>query len=78
MVSSVRRRKTVEVEVGEVPVGGENPVVVQSMTNTDTADAHATVGQVLALAAAGSELVQVTVNNEEAARAIPEIVASHR
>ena len=74
-MSIVRRRKTVEVTVGEVKVGGGNPVVVQSMTNTDTADAAATADQVKALALAGSELVRVTVNHEEAAKALPEIVA---
>jgi (E)-4-hydroxy-3-methylbut-2-enyl-diphosphate synthase len=74
-VSIVRRRKSVEVAVGEVKVGGANPVVVQSMTNTDTADAAATADQVKALALAGSELVRVTVNHEEAAKAVPEIVS---
>jgi len=69
-----QRRKSVTVFVGGVPVGGAHPVVVQSMTNTDTADAAATAAQVAALAAAGSELVRVTVNNDEAAQAIPEIV----
>jgi (E)-4-hydroxy-3-methylbut-2-enyl-diphosphate synthase len=72
----VRRRKTVEVRVGGVGVGGDNPVVVQSMTNTDTGDVQGTVAQVTALARAGSEMVRVTVNNEAAARAVPEIVAS--
>lgn len=57
-----------------VPVGSSFPIVVQSMTNTDTADASATAAQVLALAAAGSQLVRVTVNNDEAAQAVPEIV----
>ncbi|MCJ7629459.1 MAG: flavodoxin-dependent (E)-4-hydroxy-3-methylbut-2-enyl-diphosphate synthase [Longimicrobiales bacterium] len=71
----VRRRGTAEVNVGGVRVGGLNPVVVQSMTNTDTADVVGTVEQVAALAQAGSELVRVTVNNEEAAQAVPEIVA---
>jgi (E)-4-hydroxy-3-methylbut-2-enyl-diphosphate synthase len=60
--------------VGGVPVGASAPIVVQSMTNTDTADAPGTADQVLALATAGSQLVRVTVNNEEAARAVPEIV----
>jgi (E)-4-hydroxy-3-methylbut-2-enyl-diphosphate synthase len=60
--------------VGDVPVGGVNPIVVQSMTNTDTADAVATAAQVVALARAGSQLVRVTVNNDEAASAVPEIV----
>jgi len=73
-VSSVRRRRSVTVRVGTVPVGGDHPVVVQSMTNTDTADVDATVGQVRALAQAGSELVRVTVNTDEAAAAVPAIV----
>jgi (E)-4-hydroxy-3-methylbut-2-enyl-diphosphate synthase len=68
------RRKTVAVQVGGVKVGGDAPIVVQSMTNTDTADVLATVNQVMALAQAGSELVRVTVNTEEAARAVPKIV----
>jgi len=63
------------VEVGGVKVGSLHPIVVQSMTNTDTADVDATVAQARALHQAGSELVRVTVNNEEAARAVPEIVA---
>lgn len=69
----VKRRKTPTVWIGKVPVGGDHPVVVQSMTNTDTAEIEATVGQVWALARAGSEVVRMTVNNEEAARAVPEI-----
>src|SRR5437868_4278733 len=68
------RRPTVTVRVGNVPVGSAHPVVVQSMTNTDTADAAATAAQVAALAETGSQLVRVTVNNEEAAAAVPEIV----
>lgn len=71
---AVRRRQTPTVVVGGVPIGSAHPIVVQSMTNTDTADAAATAAQVEALAAAGSELVRVTVNNDEAAQAIPEIV----
>ena len=67
------RRKTVSASVGGVPVGSVHPIVVQSMTNTDTADAGATAAQVAALAAAGSQLVRITVNNEEAASAVPEI-----
>jgi len=63
------------VDVGGVRVGGCHPIVVQSMTNTDTSDAAATAAQAAALALAGSELVRVTVNNEEAAQAVPEIVA---
>src|SRR6185436_8047296 len=69
------RRKTVVVDVGGVRIGGTHPIVVQSMTNTDTADVPGTVAQVRALHAAGSELVRVTVNNDEAARAVPDIVA---
>ncbi|MBM3633922.1 MAG: flavodoxin-dependent (E)-4-hydroxy-3-methylbut-2-enyl-diphosphate synthase [Actinobacteria bacterium] len=60
--------------VGDVPVGGGNPVVVQSMTNTDTKDAVATAAQVAELAEAGSEIVRITVNNREAAATVPEIV----
>jgi (E)-4-hydroxy-3-methylbut-2-enyl-diphosphate synthase len=60
--------------VGDVPVGGGNPVVVQSMTNTDTKDAVATASQVAELAEAGSEIVRITVNNREAAAKVPEIV----
>ena len=77
-MTKVVRRKSAVVHVGRVPVGGENPVVVQSMTNTDTADARATVAQVSALAGAGSELVRVTVNNEASAKAVPEIVSRLR
>jgi (E)-4-hydroxy-3-methylbut-2-enyl-diphosphate synthase len=67
------RRRTVTTWVGMVPIGSAFPVVVQSMTNTDTADAAGTAAQVRALAAAGSQIVRVTVNNEEAAAAVPEI-----
>src|ERR1700739_2541905 len=67
------RRKTYGVSVGHVRVGGGAPVVVQSMTNTDTADAAATAQTCLELAEAGSELVRVTVNVPEAAAAVPEI-----
>jgi (E)-4-hydroxy-3-methylbut-2-enyl-diphosphate synthase len=70
----VKRRASVVVDVGGVKVGGPHPVVVQSMTNTDTADVDATAGQVAALAAAGSELVRVTVNTEAAAAAVPGMV----
>src|SRR5262245_57424332 len=73
-----QRRSTVTVLVGGVPVGSAAPIVVQSMTNTDTADAAATAEQVVALAAAGSELVRITVNNDEAAAAVPEIVSRVR
>ena len=68
------RRHSVAVGVGKVKVGGGHPIVVQSMTNTDTADVASTVNQVMALAKAGSELVRVTVNTEDAARAVPKIV----
>jgi (E)-4-hydroxy-3-methylbut-2-enyl-diphosphate synthase len=68
------RRRTATVDVGGVAVGSEHPVVVQSMTNTDTADPDATAIQVARLAHAGSELVRVTVNNDAAAAAVPEIV----
>ena len=70
----IRRRKSVAVIVGGVSVGGANPIVVQSMTNTDTADVASTVNQVMALARAGSELVRVTVNTDAAAAAVPKIV----
>jgi len=68
------RRQSVTVKVGNVRVGSSAPVVVQSMTNTDTADVQGTLQQVAALAAAGSELVRVTVNNDAAAAALPAIV----
>jgi (E)-4-hydroxy-3-methylbut-2-enyl-diphosphate synthase len=71
-----QRRQTVVVDVGGVNVGGIHPIVVQSMTNTDTADVAATAGQVHALHQAGSELVRVTVNTEAAAAAVPDIVAA--
>jgi len=67
------RRRSVVVQIGSVRVGGSNPIAVQSMTNTDTADVEATAQQVRALARAGSELVRVTVNTSEAAAAIPHI-----
>jgi len=70
----MNRRTSVVVDVSGVKVGGSHPIVVQSMTNTDTADVEATARQVAALAAAGSELVRVTVNTEEAAAAVPRIV----
>src|ERR1700681_4098714 len=69
-----QRRRSVAVRIGSVEVGGPNPIVVQSMTNTDTADVQSTVNQVMALANAGSELVRVTVNTEKAAAAVPRIV----
>src|SRR5258708_14733620 len=70
----IARRKSVPGPIGPVRVGSDAPVVVQSMTNTDTADIPGTVAQVAALSRAGSELVRVTVNNEEAAAAVPHIV----
>jgi (E)-4-hydroxy-3-methylbut-2-enyl-diphosphate synthase len=73
-MAPLSRRQTVTAVIGGVPVGSCHPVVVQSMTNTDTADVAATVRQVAALAGAGSQLVRVTVNNEAAAAAVPEIV----
>jgi len=73
-MSASARRKSVVADVGGVRVGGDHPIVVQSMTNTDTADVTATVNQVMALSRAGSELVRVTVNTEAAARAVPRIV----
>ena len=72
------RRPTVTVDVGGVPVGSAHPIVVQSMTNTDTADADATALQVVRLAGAGSQLVRVTVNTEAAAAAVPEMVRKVR
>ena len=73
-MAEINRRKTGTVKIGQVRVGWEVPVVVQSMTNTDTADVAGTIEQVAALALAGSEIVRVTVNNEEAAAAVPQIV----
>ena len=73
-MATIQRRKTVTAVVGGVRVGSDAPVVVQSMTNTDTADIPSTVQQVAALARAGSELVRVTVNNDDAAAAVPHIV----
>jgi (E)-4-hydroxy-3-methylbut-2-enyl-diphosphate synthase len=73
-MAEIIRRHSIAVKVGGVWVGGDHPVVVQSMTNTDTADVTATVAQIENLAAAGSELVRVTVNTREAAGAVSEIV----
>jgi (E)-4-hydroxy-3-methylbut-2-enyl-diphosphate synthase len=70
----IQRRKSVTAKIGNVRVGGDVPVVVQSMTNTDTADVQSTVQQVAQLARAGSEMVRVTVNNDAAAQAVPAIV----
>jgi (E)-4-hydroxy-3-methylbut-2-enyl-diphosphate synthase len=73
-MATITRRTTPTVRVGNVAVGSAHPVVVQSMTNTDTADAASTIAQVRQLVEAGSEIVRVTVNNEEAAHAVPAIV----
>ncbi len=72
------RRAATPVRIGSVTVGGDSPIVVQSMTNTDTADLKATVRQVAALARAGSELVRITVDRDEAAKAVPHIVEQLR
>jgi (E)-4-hydroxy-3-methylbut-2-enyl-diphosphate synthase len=77
-MSQIERRRAVSVKVGPVVVGPDAPVVVQSMTNTDTADVESTVQQIAALARAGSELVRVTVNNDAAAKAVPYIVDAVR
>jgi (E)-4-hydroxy-3-methylbut-2-enyl-diphosphate synthase len=74
----IQRRRAVSVKIGSVVVGSDAPVVVQSMTNTDTADVESTVQQVAALARAGSELVRITVNTEAAAKAVPAIVEGVR
>jgi len=73
-MAALTRRSSVPVKIGNVWVGGNHPIVVQSMTNTDTADVVSTVNQTMALAQAGSELVRVTVNTEAAAQAVPKIV----
>jgi (E)-4-hydroxy-3-methylbut-2-enyl-diphosphate synthase len=70
----IKRRKSVAVNVGGVWVGGGHPVIVQSMTNTDTSDAKGTANQIIELAHVGSELVRITVNNHDAARAVPEVI----
>ena len=72
-MAEIQRRRSVVADVGGVKVGGTHPIVVQSMTNTDTADVDSTVRQAAELAAAGSELVRVTVNTEAAAAAVPAI-----
>ena len=72
-MSPINRRNSITVNVGDIPVGGDNPIVVQSMTNTDTADIDETVEQVDHLHKAGSELVRITVNNDAAAKAVPHI-----
>jgi (E)-4-hydroxy-3-methylbut-2-enyl-diphosphate synthase len=73
-MATIKRRSTPTVTIGGARVGSSMPVVVQSMTNTDTADVESTIKQVAALARAGSELVRITVNNEDAAKAVPHIV----
>jgi len=75
---AIHRRRAVSVKIGSITVGPDAPVVVQSMTNTDTADVDSTVQQIAALARAGSELVRVTVNNDAAAKAVPAIVEGIR
>jgi (E)-4-hydroxy-3-methylbut-2-enyl-diphosphate synthase len=77
-MSRLPRRRSVPVRIGRVTIGGDHPVVVQSMTNTDTADVEGTALQVRALAVSGSELVRITVNTEEAAAAVPAIAARVR
>ena len=77
-MAQIERRRAVSVRIGPVVVGPDAPVMVQSMTNTDTADVESTVQQIAALARAGSELVRVTVNNDAAARAVPHIVDAVR
>jgi (E)-4-hydroxy-3-methylbut-2-enyl-diphosphate synthase len=74
--TKIKRRKSIPVNVGSITIGGDSPVVIQSMTNTDTADVSGTVKQVLELAQAGSELVRITVNNEASAKAVPDIRAA--
>ncbi|MGU9978205.1 MAG: flavodoxin-dependent (E)-4-hydroxy-3-methylbut-2-enyl-diphosphate synthase [Candidatus Oxydemutatoraceae bacterium WSBS_2016_MAG_OTU14] len=71
-----QRRKTTEVSVGNVKIGHQHPVVVQSMTDTHTSDVSATVKQILSLSKAGSEIVRITVNDKEAAAAVPSIVSA--
>jgi (E)-4-hydroxy-3-methylbut-2-enyl-diphosphate synthase len=77
-MAQIPRRRAIPVKVGSEWIGGPHPVRVQSMTNTDTADVHSTVSQIEALAAAGSELVRITVNTREAAASVPEIVSRLR
>jgi (E)-4-hydroxy-3-methylbut-2-enyl-diphosphate synthase len=73
MVKAANRKNTIQVDIGGVKIGGGAPIVVQSMTNTDTADIDATVKQVIELADAGSEIVRITVDKEDAARSVPYI-----
>jgi (E)-4-hydroxy-3-methylbut-2-enyl-diphosphate synthase len=74
----IHRRKSVPVTIGNIRVGSDAPIVVQSMTNTDTADVESTIQQIAALARAGSEMVRITVNNDAAAKAVPSIVEGIR
>jgi (E)-4-hydroxy-3-methylbut-2-enyl-diphosphate synthase len=74
----IHRRKSVSVNIGKIRVGSDAPVVIQSMTNTDTADIESSVQQIAALARAGSEMVRITVNNDDAAKAVPYIVEGIR
>src|SRR3954465_12936858 len=74
-MSTIKSRQSYTANIGNVRVGSDAPVMVQSMTNTDTADVASTVKQVADLARAGSEVVRVTVNNDAAAKAVPEIVS---
>ena len=71
--NNINRRKSYEVKVGNVFVGGNNPIVVQSMTDTNTSDIDKTTNQIVGLVQAGSEIVRVTVNDSDAVRAIPYI-----
>ena len=75
MFEIIARRRSRQVRIGHVVVGGDAPIMVQSMTNTDTEDVAATIAQVAALSRAGSEVVRITVNTLEAARAVPRIRA---
>lgn len=77
-IQPIRRRKSVTVDIGGVKVGGGHPIMVQSMTNTDTADVTGTANQIMDLAKAGSEVVRVTVNTEDAAKALPRVVDTIR
>ncbi len=72
------RRKTHTVMVGGVSIGSDHPIVIQSMTNTPTRDIDATLAQIIELADAGSELVRITINDDAAALAVPEIVSKLR
>ncbi|MBY0373555.1 MAG: flavodoxin-dependent (E)-4-hydroxy-3-methylbut-2-enyl-diphosphate synthase, partial [Bryobacteraceae bacterium] len=75
---TVKRRKSVTVDIGGVKIGSDHPIMVQSMTNTDTADVTGTANQIMELARAGSEVVRVTVNTDDAARAVPRVVDTIR